>query len=155
MAVAKQKNIDLPNDLKGECADTYQAFQKLDGKDFDNAYLLFNVKDHLKDIMMFRNEAQSGTDADVKAWAAKTLPNLQKHAGHIGQVARSAGLPIETLTGSGVAGGSSGDTARPAGGRIEGTQGGSGTGTGGTRTPSSDNDRLNPKTGSSGQGTNR
>src|SRR3954466_15653713 len=25
-AVAKQKNIDLPSDLKGECAETYQAF---------------------------------------------------------------------------------------------------------------------------------
>src|SRR3954468_1262487 len=33
MTVAKQKNINLPSDLKGECAETYQAFQALDGKD--------------------------------------------------------------------------------------------------------------------------
>jgi putative membrane protein len=91
MAAAKQKNIDLPSDLKGESAEHYQAFQKLEGKDFDNAYLLHNVKDHLKSIMMFQNEAQSGTDQDIKAWAAKTLPNLQKHAGHIRTVAQSAG----------------------------------------------------------------
>src|SRR5258706_15405290 len=35
-AIARQKNIDLPRDLKGECDETYQAFQKLDGKDFKN-----------------------------------------------------------------------------------------------------------------------
>src|SRR5689334_7546990 len=27
MTVAKQANVDLPTDLKGECAETYQAFQ--------------------------------------------------------------------------------------------------------------------------------
>jgi len=123
-ALAKQKNIDIPTDLRGECAEHYSAFQKLDGKDFDNTYLLFNVKDHLKDVMMFQNEAKAGTDPDVKAWAAKTVPALQKHTAHIGTVARGAGLPIDDLTRGGIAGGGHGDSARPAGSRIEGTQGG-------------------------------
>jgi len=128
MAVAKQKNVDLPNDLKGEAAEHYQAFQKLEGKDFDNAYLLFNVKDHLKDVMMFQKEAQNGTDPAIKAWAAQTLPKLQQHASHIRTVAQAAGLPIEALAGTG-----QGEGARPAGGRIQGGSGtGSGSGTGNT-----------------------
>src|SRR3954468_15081142 len=31
-AVARQKNINLPNDLQGESQEYYQAFQKLEGK---------------------------------------------------------------------------------------------------------------------------
>ena len=114
MALAKQKNIDLPSDLKGEAQETYEAFQKLEGSDFDNAYLLCNVKDHLKDIMMFQKEAQKGTDPEIKQWAAQTLPHLQKHAAHINTVAQASGLPMEALAGAGQAG----EGARPAGAKI-------------------------------------
>jgi len=132
MAVAKQKNITLPSDLRGECQEHYQAFQKLEGQDFDNAYVLFLVKDHLKDIMTFQKESQKGTDADVKQWAAKTLPILRQHASHVGMVAQSLGFPVDALA-AGAAGG-----ARPAGSRIPGSSdagiGTSGTGTNGTGT---------------------
>jgi len=37
------------------------------------------VKDHDADVAAFQREAKSGKDADVKAWAAKTLPTLQEH----------------------------------------------------------------------------
>src|SRR2546423_4570412 len=33
-ALAKQKNIDLPTGLRGECQEDYEAFQKLDAPDF-------------------------------------------------------------------------------------------------------------------------
>jgi len=115
MAVAKQKNIDLPSDLKGEAQETYEAFQKLEGSDFDNAYLLFNVKDHLKDIKMFQKESQKGTDPEIKQWAAQTLPHLQKHAQHINTVAQASGLPMDVLAGTG----QQGEGARPAGSRIQ------------------------------------
>jgi len=117
--LAKRKSINLPNDLKGEAKECYEAFQQLQGKDFDNAYLLFNVKDHLKDIMMFQKESQNGTDQDIKQWAAQNLPKLQQHAGHINMVAQSCGLPMDTLAGTGH--GNTGDTARPAGSRIPGS----------------------------------
>ena len=144
--IARQKKIDLPNDLKGECAETYQAFQQLDGKDFDNAFLLCNVTGHLANIAMFQKEAQNGTDPDIKQFASQTLPQLQQHARHISTVAQAAGLPVDAL-----AAGTAQDTARPAGSRIEGTPR-SGTGTPGTN---DSNPRRNPDTGSSGKGTNR
>src|SRR4051812_10286517 len=138
--VAKQKNITLPTELKGECQETYQAFQQLDGTDFDNAFLLHNVKDHLKDIMMFQKEAQNGTDQDIRQWAAQTLPKLQQHAQHIRTVAQSAGMPIDALAGGNMAH----DAARTAGSRIQGSgtssgssDTGSGTGSAGSRGNSS------------------
>jgi putative membrane protein len=114
MAVAKQKNIDLPGDLKGDAQDTYQAFQKLEGTDFDNAYLLCNVTAHLRDIMMFQKEAKNGTDPEIKQWAAQTLPHLQRHAAQINTVAQASGLPMDALAGTG----QPGEGARPAGARI-------------------------------------
>ena len=114
MAAAKQKNIDLPSDLTVECQETYQAFQKLDGQDFDNAYVLCLIKDHIMDIMMFQNEAKNGTDPEIKQWAAKTLPTLREHAAHVRTVAQGIGFPMDAMAGTGQTEG-----ARPAGARIE------------------------------------
>lgn len=121
MALAKQKNITLPSQLEGECAEAYQAFQKLDGPAFDNAFMLCQVTNHLATILMFQNESRNGTDADIKQWASKTLPTLREHTAKIGAVAQSVGLPIDALNSM------RGEGARPAGGRIEGTNDGGGT----------------------------
>ncbi len=37
------------------------------------------VEDHTKDINDFTNEAQTGSDTEVKTWATKTLPVLEHH----------------------------------------------------------------------------
>jgi len=137
--LAKQKNVELPSELSGECAEDYQAFQQLDGRDFENAYLLCNVSGHLKAIAMFQKEAQTGTDPDVKAWASQTLPKLHQHARHVAAVAQAEGLPVESLAVMPAV-----DTARPAASRIEPTP-----------PPKTDSNSLNPQTGSSGKGTGR
>jgi putative membrane protein len=37
------------------------------------------VEDHQKDVQEFTDKSQSAKDPDVKQWASKTLPTLQKH----------------------------------------------------------------------------
>jgi putative membrane protein len=37
------------------------------------------VEDHQKDVQGFTNKSQNAKDPDVKQWASKTLPTLQKH----------------------------------------------------------------------------
>ena len=49
------------------------------GADFDKAYVDAMVKDHEKDIKEFEKAASDSKDADVKAFAAKTLPTLKEH----------------------------------------------------------------------------
>ena len=46
---------------------------------FDHQYLYNLEEDHKADIKTFEKEATSGDDADIKAWAAKTLPTLKSH----------------------------------------------------------------------------
>ena len=49
------------------------------GADFDKAYMSDMVSDHKEDISDFKKEANGGKDADIKAFAAKTLPTLEDH----------------------------------------------------------------------------
>ena len=46
---------------------------------FDHQYLYNLEEDHKADIKTFEQEAKSGDDADVKAWAAKTVAVLKTH----------------------------------------------------------------------------
>lgn len=131
MAVAKQKNMPLPTELGEDKQAMLEAFSRLQGMPFDQAFMLHNIKDHLHHVMLFRKEAQNGTDADVKAWATKTLPALQRHTAHIAQVAQGVQIPVDALMG-GNARGAHGTDAVPAGSRIEGTNSSTGAGSTGT-----------------------
>ena len=47
---------------------------------FDQHYAdSIGVKAHQDTIKLFQKEADKGQDADVKAWAQKMMPGLQKH----------------------------------------------------------------------------
>lgn len=56
-----------------------QKLGQLSGEEFDREYMRQMVKDHEKAVSLFQKEASKGDDAEVKAWAAKTLPALQEH----------------------------------------------------------------------------
>ena len=77
--IAQQKGIDLPTDLDAKDKATRDHLAKLSGDAFDRAYMRDMVKDHKTDVSEFRKESQSGKDADIKAFAGKTLPTLEEH----------------------------------------------------------------------------
>ncbi len=64
---------------------------KLQGAAFDSAYVQEMVADHEKDVAAFDNVAKTATDADVKAYAAKTLPTLKEHLQMIRMLAGKMG----------------------------------------------------------------
>jgi len=77
--VASSKGIEVPAELDSKHQKDVDALQKKQGADFDKAYMDHMVKDHKKDVSEFKKEASSGKDADIKAFAAKTLPTLEEH----------------------------------------------------------------------------
>ena len=85
--LASQKGVALPPDLDRSHQGLYDKLAKLNGADFDRAYMKEMVKDHDKDVKAFRKQADSGKDPDVKSWASKTLPTLQEHQQQAKQVA--------------------------------------------------------------------
>ena len=77
--LAATKGVVLPGDVDAEQKKTMDAMSAKSGKDFDKAYMDDMVKDHEKDVKEFEKESKSAKDADLKAWATKTLPTLQEH----------------------------------------------------------------------------
>jgi len=77
--VAQQKNITLPTEISAKDKALVTRLTKLSGPAFDRAYMQAMLTDHRTDVNEFRVESKSGRDADVKAFAAKTLPTLEEH----------------------------------------------------------------------------
>lgn len=77
-ALAGKKGVTLPTALP---KDQQKQLDKLaKAKDFDKDFVKdVGLHDHKKDISKFEKASKSAKDADVKAFAAKTLPTLQQH----------------------------------------------------------------------------
>lgn len=78
-ALAAARNVMLPATVEGAHREHVNFLGKQSGAKFDKEYMNMMVKDHEKDISMFEKAANNGTDAAVKAFAAKTLPTLRAH----------------------------------------------------------------------------
>jgi putative membrane protein len=78
-AIATKKNIALPTDLNSDQKAIKDKLSNLSGADFDKQYMEDMVKDHEADVREFETQANKGTDPDIKAFAAKTLPMIQRH----------------------------------------------------------------------------
>jgi putative membrane protein len=78
-SLAQSKGLTLPATMKDEHQKHVKDLGEKSGADFDKAYMNMMVDDHKEDIEDFEKCSKNGKDADVKAFATKTLPVLQKH----------------------------------------------------------------------------
>ena len=78
-SIASNKGLSLPGTLDASAEATKTRLSNKNGGAFDLAYMEDMVKDHQHDVAEFQREANHGSDPDVKAFAAKTLPTLQEH----------------------------------------------------------------------------
>jgi len=77
--LAKDKNVTLPASISEENMENKHKLIQKSGRDFDKTYMNMMVEDHEKDVKEFKKAAETCNDTEVKAWAEKTLPVLQKH----------------------------------------------------------------------------
>jgi putative membrane protein len=79
MALASGRGVTIPTAIPADKQKHMDEMRKMKGKQFDNHYMSMMVNDHQKTIADFEKQANSGADAELKAWAQKTLPVLQMH----------------------------------------------------------------------------
>jgi putative membrane protein len=91
-SIAASKNIALPTSASVSQMAGKAKLEILSGKTFDKSYIKSMIKDHEKDIALFKKEAESGQDADAKAYAKATLPTLEAHLRKIRSIAKSEGV---------------------------------------------------------------
>jgi len=78
-ALAKAKNVTLPDSLNADSKKMWEDLSKKSGADFDKAYVNMMVDDHKKDVGEFEDASKNLKDADLKAFVDKTLPVLKGH----------------------------------------------------------------------------
>ena len=88
--LASTKHVTLPTALPPDQKNAVSRLDKQTGAAFDHAYAQAMVTDHRKAISEFERAAKS-SDADVKAFAGKTLPALREHLSQSEQVLKKVG----------------------------------------------------------------
>jgi len=78
-ALAKSKGITLPVAIDTDEQKVKDDLSAKTGADFDKAYVSNMIDDHKKDIKEFEDASKNCKDADLKAFATKTLPTLKMH----------------------------------------------------------------------------
>jgi putative membrane protein len=79
-ALAATKNVKLPDGPSVAQKAELKLIDAGDNDKFDERYAKhFGVKAHEDTIKLFEEASREAKDADVKAWAAKTLPGLRHH----------------------------------------------------------------------------
>ncbi|MEH1944429.1 MAG: DUF4142 domain-containing protein [Nostoc sp.] len=100
-SLAVQKGVTLPTSIGNKNQQAKQSLSKLSGAKFDRQYLNQMLQAHEKDVSAFQTEAQQGQDADVKAFAAQSLPTLEEHLQQVRAIVNpgtSTSTPAPTTT---------------------------------------------------------
>ena len=78
--IAQAQSLPMPTELAGQFKDLYDALAATkDAKAFDTLYKQQMIQTHTDAVALFKKEAETGQDAQLKAFAAKWLPTVEHH----------------------------------------------------------------------------
>lgn len=93
-ALAAKKGWTIPTELDAKHQEKLTRLERLSGAEFDRAYTEMMTKGHSKAAVTFRQASQGAQDADFKAWASKTLPEIENHLAHSEKLSAKAGNTV-------------------------------------------------------------
>lgn len=79
MSMAALKKLTLPTQPDADEQKVMAELAKKSGVEFDKAYISMMINDHKNDVNDYTMASTKTQDPDIKAYAKKTLPVLQKH----------------------------------------------------------------------------
>jgi putative membrane protein len=84
--IAKQKGVEPPSspDLASQAKDA--AMNVLPGSTFDKQYVSSQLDDHQETLQLLQQQAQEGQDTELKAFAQKYIPVVEKHIDQLNQL---------------------------------------------------------------------
>jgi len=77
--LAQAKGLSLPSEPSKKDRDSMRRLEQTAADKFDHDYMKHMVEDHKKDVSAFERQAKDGKDAEVRAFAERTLPTLRSH----------------------------------------------------------------------------
>lgn len=78
-ALAKGKGVEPPSSPDAASMAKGAVTSVLPGQAFDSQYISSQLDDHKETLALLQKQAQSGGDPELKAFAAKYVPVVQKH----------------------------------------------------------------------------
>ncbi len=93
MQLAMQKGMEVPTEMSSQNKALGDRLSGLSGTSFDTAYKQAMIDSHNQAIALFQAQSQQGQDPELKAWATKTLPNLQAHLQMVNQMLADTSKP--------------------------------------------------------------
>ena len=90
-AIARAKNLEVSDDAQLLDKAKAMILELRGASSFDRAYANNQVKAHEATIELFKEQAASGEDPELKAFAEKMLPALDKHLEHAKELAKATG----------------------------------------------------------------
>ena len=91
MMLSKAKNLNLSSKPNADGQKMIDDLSKKTGDEFDKAYISSMIADHKEDVQKFGDATNRLQDPDLKNYAIKTLPVLQKHLDAINAIHDSMG----------------------------------------------------------------
>jgi putative membrane protein len=79
LSLAKKDGYSVSSTPTEAQESALSQLEPLKGADFDKAYAAMMVKDHQGAVSLFQSEASSGSNSDIKSFAAQTLPVVEHH----------------------------------------------------------------------------
>jgi putative membrane protein len=77
--IAEKKSLVVPTAMDEKHEKIYDKLVKLEGADFDKEYMRAMANDHDDTVKLFKEQSQNGQDPELKSFAMKTLPIIEKH----------------------------------------------------------------------------
>ena len=82
-SLARQKNLRASATLDDKHQEKLDELRRLEGAEFDRKYRQCQIKAHDEAIALFERAERECKDSELKAFAARTLPTLRTHRGHL------------------------------------------------------------------------
>jgi putative membrane protein len=86
--LAMGKGLKVPSETDVLHRGMKKKLEGLSGAEFDKMYLQGQVADHEKMVTLMKRTSESASDPELKAFAAQTLPVVQKHLDMAKQMAK-------------------------------------------------------------------
>lgn len=77
--IAKEQNLQLPDDVSIEQKSAIEKLSALSGKEFDKAFVTQMLTDHRSTVTLFQGRAATSEDPQLQKFAQSTLPTLKHH----------------------------------------------------------------------------
>jgi putative membrane protein len=96
-SLAESRAVDLPDSLNAGRAAVDDRLGDLSGPEFDVQYLQQQIADHEVAVTLYQNEADRGGDPELRDFAHRWLPTLERRADQLRALSdRLAGVPEPT-----------------------------------------------------------